>query len=162
MKIKILFIPFFLFLTQIVKAEDFNVVTLQRDTVNLLEYVDSNKDFFVILFSWSYRCFDCFRDIVKDLDLLGKQEDLDYIFVCSVDDSSLNRRRQIETIEQIKKDAKIYFDITGRKNIFSRYKVDVTPAVIHIKNSKITFISFDNFTKRNHQYYDILKELLEQ
>jgi len=160
MKKIFLFILFVLMPQTACTVSNFNVETIQGDTFNLMELSNSSENFFVVLFSWSYNCFDCFKGIVKDLDSLSKQQDLDYIFVSSSDESSLNRRRQIETIRKIKKDAEIYFDIPRRKNIFNRYKVDVTPAVIHIKNSKITFISFDNFTKRNHRYYDILKELL--
>jgi len=162
MKLIFVFVFFIFLLSQTSCAtHNFNVVTIQGDTFNLVELSKGNKDFFVILFSWNYNCFDCFRGVVKDLDSLSKQKDLDYIFVCSTDNSSLNRRRQIETIQQFKKDAKIYFDIPDSKNIFEHYKVDVAPAVIHIKNSKLKFISFDTFVKQKHNYYKIFSKHLK-
>jgi thioredoxin-related protein len=161
MKLILVFIFLILLSQTACTTNKFNVVTIQGDTFNLIELSNSSENYFIILFSYSYNCFDCFRGVVKDLDSLGKQKDLDYIFVADADNSSLNRRRQIETIQQFKKDAKIYFDIPNSKNIFKHYKIDVAPAIIHIHNSKINYISFEYLAKNNHKYYDIFEKLIK-
>ena len=67
----------FVTLSQTLKSADFKVVTIQRDTFNLMELSNSSENFFVILIG-SYSCFDCFRDVVKTLDSLYKKKNLEY------------------------------------------------------------------------------------
>jgi hypothetical protein len=156
---KIIVILFFI-LVYPAQSADFKVVTIQRDTFNLQKLSNGSEHFFVILFSWGWACFDCFNGIVRDLDSLAKRKNLDYIFVCSSDNSALTRRRQIETIQQFKKDARIYFDIPSDKNIFKRYRADVTPAILYINNSKTKFISLQDLAKNNYKYFDIFRKLI--
>ena len=142
MQIKIILILFIFFtITGTIKAEDFKVVTIKKDTLDLIEYA-KNKNLFIVLFSKSYNCFGCFKDIIKKLDSLQHNDtNVSYIFLAECDNSSHSRRKQIEIINKIKNDLNVYFDIN--KNIFNKYKVDITPAMININNSEINYISFD-------------------
>jgi hypothetical protein len=160
MKIKIVFILVGFFLTiNIVNAEKFKVVSIKKDTVNLMKYAE-NKNLFVVLYSSQYACFDCFKGIVKTLDSLqNKDKNINYIFVGNANNSSQARRKQIETINLIKKDLIIYFDVNEK--IFNRYKVNTTPAIININASKINYISFDTFLKQKYDYYKVLKKYLK-
>ena len=155
MRLKIFFVLCcFVLLSETTKAEELRVVTIKKDTLDLLEYA-KDKNLFVILFSWGYSCFDCFRDIVNSLDSLHKKDtNIKYVFLCRSDNSSLARRNTIETIDKIKTNQVVFFDIDD--TIFGRYKIDITPAVINIKDSKVSYISFDSFRKQKFNYQKVL------
>jgi hypothetical protein len=146
MQIKFVLILFcFLIAIQTIKSEELKVVTIKKDTVNLIEYAN-NKNLYVILFSCKYICFDCFNNIVKSLDSLQHYNtNISYVFLAESSNSSYERRKQIEMINQIRNDLNIYFDIN--ENIFNRYKVDKTPAIININNSKIKYFPSNMFSK---------------
>ena len=72
---------------------------------------------------------------------------INYIFLAESNNSSYFRRKQIEIIYEIRNDLNVYFDIN--ENIFNKYKVNKTPAIININNSKINYIPFSKIIFNN-------------
>ena len=162
---KIIFICALFLLSENLFSEEFKVVTIRKDTIDLMK-LSENNHLFIITYTYGYSCFDCFIDIVKNLDSLQKKydENTKYVFLSKTKNNSQARRSEIENIGKIKPNLDVYFDIYDEddKNsgLFAKYKISTTPSIFYIHNSKINYISFDKLNNSGN-YYSILKDIIK-
>ncbi len=122
---------------------DFRVVTLQKDTVNLIE--DTNKAY-IFIFSNNNACRDCFRPLNRPTDYLNQvlnNKSYNIRFICRVDQNAGERRRHNLILQRDMPDIAtpniIFFDIytdeytynkQARDGLFSDYQINQTPAIV--------------------------------
>lgn len=149
-----------------IMASEYKAITIKRDTIDLVnEYKE--KYLVIICYGYGYTCFDCFKYLVKSLDSLKQKNNaLEYIFLARVDNSSQSRRAAIQTLQSIKKDGKVFFDIYEDKNkehsLFEKQQIIKTPAILTLHNGKSKYLPYNYFNFVKNDTYNKIKRVIEK
>ena len=146
------------------QANDYKMINIQKDTFDLIK-MSKEKYLFVITYSYGYTCFDCFKYLIKSLDSLKKYyNNVDYLFIAKVQNSSQSRRENIKNIQVIDKNINVYFDIYDENiltsGLFAKYKIDKTPTILFIKNNEVTHIPYNDFNFEKNNTFQKLKQCI--